>query len=88
MSQENQGTDWVAEGQNAILNLLSERLVVPWFEAESRISSNGWRSFPKVQPCSYTNPEDPSLPLVKSLKNVPRTLSPSSPFAFLFHPTA
>jgi hypothetical protein len=30
--------------------LLSERLVIPWFEAESRISSSGWKSFLKVQP--------------------------------------
>lgn len=30
--------------------MLSERLVTPWFEAESRISSTGWKSFHKVQP--------------------------------------
>jgi hypothetical protein len=50
MSQGKQETDWLAEGQNALLDLLSERLVIPWFEAESRISSTGWKSFLKVQP--------------------------------------
>lgn len=43
-------TDWLREGKYALLDLLSDRLVVPWFEAESRISSVGWKSFPKVQP--------------------------------------
>ena len=37
-------------GREALLDLLSERLVIPWFEAESRISSTGWKSFLKVQP--------------------------------------
>lgn len=50
MSQWNQRVDWVVEGKNALLDLLSERLVIPWFEAVSRISSTGWKSFPKVQP--------------------------------------
>lgn len=50
MSPKTQRTDWVAEGKNSLLDLLSERLVIPWFEAESRISSNGWKSFLKVQP--------------------------------------
>jgi len=50
MSRRATRTDWVAEGQNALLDLLSERFVIPWFEAESRISSTGWKSFPKVQP--------------------------------------
>lgn len=50
MSQRKQSVDWEAEGRNALLDLLSERLVIPWFEAESRISSTGWKSFLKVQP--------------------------------------
>jgi len=50
MSRAKEKTDWLAEGQNALLDLLSERLVIPWFEAESRISSTGWKSFRKVQP--------------------------------------
>jgi hypothetical protein len=41
---------WLQQGQCAILDLLSDRLVIPWFEAESRISSTGWKSFQKVQP--------------------------------------
>ena len=45
-----QPTDWVQEGRNAILDLLQERLVIPWLEAEARISSHGWRDFLKVQP--------------------------------------
>jgi len=49
MSQA-QATDWLVEGQTALLDLLSERLVTPWFEAESRISPTGWKSFLKVQP--------------------------------------
>jgi len=78
MSQRKQETDWLAEGQNALLDLLSERLVIPWFEAESRISS-------KSSPFSYTNPENPLPTLVKSLKNVPLTLSLSSPYAYPSH---
>lgn len=50
MSHKTKPTNWPVEGQRALLDLLSERLVIPWFEAESRISSAGWRSFPKVQP--------------------------------------
>lgn len=50
MSQRGEAVDWISEGQNALLDLLSERLVIPWFEAESRISSTGWKSFHRVQP--------------------------------------
>lgn len=50
MAQNHQATDWFLEGKNALLDLLSERLVIPWFEAKSRISSTGWKSFRKVQP--------------------------------------
>jgi len=50
MSFSSQAVNWVAVGQEALLDLLSERLVIPWFEAESRISSSGWKSFPTVQP--------------------------------------
>lgn len=50
MSHYSLPVDWLIEGRNALLDLLSERLVIPWFEAESRISSTGWRSFLKVQP--------------------------------------
>lgn len=42
--------DWLLEGRQALLDLLSDRFVIPWFEAESRISSTGWKSFLKVQP--------------------------------------
>jgi len=50
MSFSAQPVDWAAAGRQALLDLLSERLVIPWFEAESRISSTGWKSFLKVQP--------------------------------------
>ena len=50
MSSRKETIDWVAEGQSALLDLLSERLVIPWFEAESRISSSSWKSFRQVQP--------------------------------------
>jgi len=50
MSLNKVKVDWVAEGKSALLDLLSERLIIPWFEAESRISSSGWKSFRQVQP--------------------------------------
>ncbi len=50
MAQKHARHDWEAIGQQALLDLLSERRVITWFEAESRISSNGWKHFPKVQP--------------------------------------
>lgn len=50
MAQPPQPIDWVRIGENALIDLLSERLVIPWFEAESRISSSRWKSFPNVQP--------------------------------------
>lgn len=50
MSSPSSPAGWVLEGELALLDLLSDRLIVPWFEAESRISSVGWKSFGKVQP--------------------------------------
>lgn len=41
--------EWEEEGRDAILALLSERLVVPWHEAEARITA-GWGGFARVQP--------------------------------------
>src|SRR5947209_4048010 len=42
--------EWEEVGKSAILDLLAEKFVVPWAEAEARISARGWREFPKVQP--------------------------------------
>ncbi len=41
---------WEEVGKAAILDLLAEKFVVPWAEAEARISARGWKEFPKVQP--------------------------------------
>jgi hypothetical protein len=49
-AQRGKPFDWEAEGRRAILDLLSERWVVPWAEAEARISNRGWKNFRKVQP--------------------------------------
>lgn len=40
---------WREEGERALLDLLSQRLVVPWHEAEARITQ-GWKQFRHVQP--------------------------------------
>ena len=62
MAQRFFTTDWLQVGKDVILDvildLLSERFVVPWFEAESRISSFGWKSFPKVQPLQLHEARD------------------------------
>lgn len=50
MSQRTARNDWEAIGRTAILDLLTHRTVITWFEAESRISATGWKKFPKVQP--------------------------------------
>lgn len=41
---------WEAEGRRALLDLLEDRLVVPWGEAEARISGGRWKDFRPVQP--------------------------------------
>lgn len=41
---------WTDLGREAILDLLGERFVVPWAEAEARISLRGWKSFDRIQP--------------------------------------
>lgn len=41
--------EWEEAGRDALLDLLSARWVVPWAEAEARISGTGWNGFPKVQ---------------------------------------
>lgn len=47
-------SDWEEAGKEALLDLLSERLVIPWHEAEARISHHGWNGFPLVQPLQLT----------------------------------
>jgi len=42
--------EWEAIGRSAILDLLSDRLVVPWPEVEARISVRGWKDYDRVQP--------------------------------------
>ncbi len=100
MSQTNQPTNWLSEGQNALIDLLSERLVIPWFEAESRISSTGWKSFLKVQPLQLHESreslvtsgqivEDRSAHVISVVTvriPVPHTSSLLSPFASPSHP--
>lgn len=41
---------WEDIAKAALLDLLSERFVVPWVEAEARIGATGWKDFPKAQP--------------------------------------
>lgn len=41
--------EWEEAGRDALLDLLSARWVIPWAEAEARISGAGWNDFPKVQ---------------------------------------
>jgi hypothetical protein len=42
--------EWEELGKSALLDLLAEKFVVPWAEAEARISVRGWKDFDKVQP--------------------------------------
>lgn len=42
--------EWEELGKEALLDLLSEKFVVPWAEAEARISVKGWKNFDTVQP--------------------------------------
>jgi len=42
--------EWVEIGRAALLDLLVDRRVVPWPEAEARISFRGWKNFEPVQP--------------------------------------
>lgn len=46
--------EWEEAGREAILHLLGEREVIPWHEAEARISHHGWADFPLVQPLQLT----------------------------------
>jgi hypothetical protein len=41
---------WEKIGREALLDLLEERFVVPWAEAEAHISNTGWKDFERVQP--------------------------------------
>src|SRR5438128_11236590 len=42
--------EWQAIAEAALLDLLADRLVVPWAEVVARISQQGWKDFPKAQP--------------------------------------
>lgn len=42
--------EWELHGMEAIVDLVSDRQVVPWGEVEARISVHGWKAFRKVQP--------------------------------------
>lgn len=46
--------EWEDAGREAILDLLAAKQVVPWHEAEARISHHGWAGFPPVQPLQLT----------------------------------
>jgi hypothetical protein len=41
---------WTQEGIEAIVDLVSDKLVVPWPEVESRITHGPWKDFHPVQP--------------------------------------
>jgi hypothetical protein len=42
--------EWEEIGRQALLDLLGDKHVVPWPEAEARISMTGWKDFEPVQP--------------------------------------
>ena len=48
-------THWDAIGRDALLDLVTSRLVITPFEARSRISAHGWHDFPLVQPIPLHN---------------------------------
>ncbi len=77
--------EWQEIGRQAILDLLADRQVVPWPEAEARISMTGWKDFEPVQPLqlmgSRRSLEEENLIVVESTQHTPAVTTLRLPFS-------
>jgi hypothetical protein len=77
--------EWTEIGRSALLDLLSERLVVPWTEAEARISFRGWKDFEPVHPVQLNGARrslvEDRLIIEESTQHIPPVTTIRLPFS-------